>query len=94
MILFIEVIYNIFYLFLEDRFKYKKILITLFILIAITNFCEFVYYILQYYNKESDIILKFFNLTIKWIQLFHSFILLFLGFMAFVKMKIKTTIFY
>ena len=90
MILFIEVIYNIFYLFLEDRFKHKKILTWLFVLIAITNCFELIFYIYKYYAfKEPS-----FFVLIKWFKLLHSFLLLILGFMAFVKMKIKKTIFF
>ncbi len=92
MILFIEVIF-IFINFIEDRFKHKTLLSFFFIFIAITNLLELTYNILKYYDEDL-VLKKKIKDKLKWVSLFHTFLLLILSWMTFVKMKIKTTIFY
>ena len=92
MILFIEVIF-IFIIFIEDRFKHKALLSFFFIFIAITNLLELTYNILKYYDEDL-ILKKKIKDKLKWVSLFHTFFLLILSWMTFVKMKIKTTVFY
>jgi hypothetical protein len=63
-------------------------------LIAITNLLELIYHIFQFYeNEDNENILKIKD-KLKWVSLFHTLLLLILSWMAFVKMKIKTTVFY
>jgi hypothetical protein len=63
-------------------------------LIAITNLLELIYHIFQFYeNEDNENILKIKD-KLKWVSLFHTFFLLILSWMTFVKMKIKTTVFY
>ena len=92
MILFIGVIF-IFINFIEDRFKHKTLLSFFFIFIAITNLLELTYNILKYYDEDL-VLKKKIKDKLKWVSLFHTLLLLILSWMAFVKMKIKTTVFY
>ena len=63
-------------------------------LIAITNLLELIYHIFQFYeNEDNENILKIKD-KLKCVSLFHTLLLLILSWMAFVKMKIKTTVFY
>ena len=63
-------------------------------LIVITNLLELIYHIFQFYeNEDNENTLKIKD-KLKWVSLFHTLLLLILSWMAFVKMKIKTTVFY
>ena len=94
--LFIEV--NNYLYYIVDRFKHKTILELIFIFIFICIFFDMIYYVCILFklngNKNQNFILKLFCNNIKIFSFIHSILLLILCYMSFIKLKIKTTLFY
>ena len=79
----------------KDRFRFKKILITIFLFLVVFNIFEIIYNIISLsYKKKSEEFGKYLRLITSFISLSNILVTLILSSSIVIKMKIESSIFY